>query len=313
MGDLPQVTPLGALWSYNNAGFYLAGRVIEAVCYKPFETVVREMVLEPLRMQRSYFNPADVITYRTASGHDAVYDDKVTVPPVSRPWALARSGNPAGGLISTTCDLLKYARFQLSEGPALLTPQSMILMHTPRVKSSGDEWVGLTWFVREVGGARVLRHGGATNGFTATFEFVPSKRFAIIVLTNSDRGPELYHPLVSKALAEFLGLEEKEKEPMQIGEAELAKYAGLYTAASTDLTLYPKDGGLWVKSNPKGGFPTKDSPPSPPPPEFRIGFISKDRVVGLDIPMKGNHGEFLRSESGEIVWFRLSGRIHKRQ
>ena len=29
LASLAQVTPLGEIWSYNNAGFYIAGRVIE--------------------------------------------------------------------------------------------------------------------------------------------------------------------------------------------------------------------------------------------------------------------------------------------
>src|SRR2546421_6376235 len=31
----PQLTPLGKWWSYNNAGFYVAGRIIEVVTKKP--------------------------------------------------------------------------------------------------------------------------------------------------------------------------------------------------------------------------------------------------------------------------------------
>src|SRR5512134_244980 len=38
--QLPQLTPLGQVWSYNNAGFYLAGRVIEVIAGEPYERVV---------------------------------------------------------------------------------------------------------------------------------------------------------------------------------------------------------------------------------------------------------------------------------
>jgi len=37
MSTLPQLTPVGEVWAYNNAGFYLAGRVIEVVAGKPYE------------------------------------------------------------------------------------------------------------------------------------------------------------------------------------------------------------------------------------------------------------------------------------
>ena len=41
---LPQLTPLGKVWSYNNAGFYLAGRVIEVVTGEPYERVVQSLL-----------------------------------------------------------------------------------------------------------------------------------------------------------------------------------------------------------------------------------------------------------------------------
>jgi len=87
MAELPQFTPLGAFASYNNAGFYLAGRVIEAVTGQTYEAAVREMILEPLGMAESFFFAADCISRRVAVGH-TVTDTGTTV---ARPWALARA------------------------------------------------------------------------------------------------------------------------------------------------------------------------------------------------------------------------------
>jgi CubicO group peptidase (beta-lactamase class C family) len=50
----PQITPLGKIWSYNNAGFYIAGRVIEVVAEKPFEAGLRQLVLDPLGRRRRH-------------------------------------------------------------------------------------------------------------------------------------------------------------------------------------------------------------------------------------------------------------------
>ena len=41
MAALPQAMPLGKAYSYNNAGFYVAGRVIEVVTGKSYEANVR--------------------------------------------------------------------------------------------------------------------------------------------------------------------------------------------------------------------------------------------------------------------------------
>src|SRR3954451_21833951 len=70
MEGLPQLTPLGEVWHYNNAGFYLAGRVIESVLGRPYEMAAKELVLGPLGMKMSFFFANDVITYRVAIGHN---------------------------------------------------------------------------------------------------------------------------------------------------------------------------------------------------------------------------------------------------
>jgi CubicO group peptidase (beta-lactamase class C family) len=62
--DLPQLTPLGEIWSYNNAAFNVAGRLVEVASGKPYETALKELVLEPLGLQNSYFFADDVITHR---------------------------------------------------------------------------------------------------------------------------------------------------------------------------------------------------------------------------------------------------------
>src|SRR5262245_5789600 len=88
--ELPQVTPLGAIWSYNNAGFYLAGRVIEVAAGKSYEAAVQELVLGPLGMTNSFFFAADAITRRVAVGHESTYEAGTGSPKGLRRWARGR-------------------------------------------------------------------------------------------------------------------------------------------------------------------------------------------------------------------------------
>src|SRR5262245_43778504 len=118
MADIRQIAPLGQGWSYNNAAFYLAGRLLEAVTGKPYEAAIPELVLGPLGMDMSYFFAADAITDRVAVGHLNTFDAGANTPKVARPWALARVANPMGGIISTVKDQLRYARFHIGDGTA---------------------------------------------------------------------------------------------------------------------------------------------------------------------------------------------------
>jgi CubicO group peptidase (beta-lactamase class C family) len=317
MAELPQEAPLGEIWSYNNAGFYLAGRILELATGQTYETAVKRLVLDPLGMDNSYFFPADLMTRRYAVGHEAVYPGEQRQPKILTPWALARTSNPVGGLASSVNDLLRYARFQLGDGQTetgerLLSPGLMQQMHTPTIPAANGEAMGVAWFIREVNGVRLVRHGGATNGQMATLTLAMQPQFAFIALTNSDRGSELYQPLTRRVLAQFLGLEERDPEPLAALEAQLAEYVGVYQAAANEMRISLEEGGLVLRDIPKGGFPDIDSPPPPPPPPVRLALCGPDQVIVLDEPGRGNQGEFLREKQGKLVWFRFGGRVHRR-
>ena len=55
VANLPQETPLGEIYSYNNAGFYLAGRLVEVLSGMTYEMAVHKLVLGPLGMKTSFF------------------------------------------------------------------------------------------------------------------------------------------------------------------------------------------------------------------------------------------------------------------
>src|SRR5579862_9399665 len=50
MRDIPQLAPPGRVWSYNNAGFSVAGRVIEVVTGRSYQDAVRTLVFQPAQL-----------------------------------------------------------------------------------------------------------------------------------------------------------------------------------------------------------------------------------------------------------------------
>lgn len=317
LASLPQMTPLGDVWSYNNAGFYLAGRVLEVVTGQPYETVAKELVLDPLGMTMSFFFAEDVITYRVAVGHTVPFEDGNHTPQVEREWALARTGNPVGGIISTARDQLRYARFHMGDGTApdgtrLLKQETMATMQTPVVQAANGDQFGITWFIREVGETKIVRHGGATKSQLSAFLLVPERNFALTVLTNGNKGGFLGNEITKWALEHYLNIEEPEPEPLERSEEELRPYVGNYRAALSDLELRIENGVLVLQITPKGGFPKPSSPPSPAQPPMRIALRDEDRMVIVDEPSKGTQAEVLRDPEGNIAWIRLGGRVHRR-
>jgi CubicO group peptidase (beta-lactamase class C family) len=313
MAELPQLVPPGEVWAYNNAGFGLAGRVIEVVTGKSYEQAAREMILEPLEMNHSFFEPAEVISRRFVVGH-RVYD--TGEPTVLRPWSLSRASNPVGGLCSTVRDQLRYARFHLGSGTTsgnhqLLTSDSMAAMQTPHFRANLDRQIGLSWILKDLDGTRIVLHGGATSGQLSAFLMVPDHHFAITVLTNAEEGGLLHDEITNWALEHYLGLKEPDSGAFEISPEDVESILGSYDAQMTTLKIYLEDGQLMVQATPKGGFPDKDSPAPPQPPPSRLAFITPDRVMALDPPMTNSRAEFLRDEDGRIVWLRTS-RLLKR-
>jgi CubicO group peptidase (beta-lactamase class C family) len=315
MGEASQLTPLGELWSYNNAGFNLAGRVIEAVTGKPYETVVKELLFDPLEMKNSFFFAHEVIAYRVAIGHR----QEENGPEVMRTWALPRSNNPAGGVCTSVKDQLKYARFHINgtgkapDGTQVLTPESLALMQTPVTAAGGDEQMALAWFIANIGPVRVVNHGGSTFVQISAFVMAPDHDFAIVVTTNLDQGELVNDAVTNWAFEHFLGATKVEPEHISLPADELAAYSGTYDAGLTGMDIETAEGGdsivgtLVYHTN---GFFEKDPPPVP---GIKFAFYAPDKVIALEEPFKGVRGDFVRNKEGKVSWFRFGGRLAARQ
>jgi CubicO group peptidase (beta-lactamase class C family) len=62
MRELPLFAPPGTVWSYNNAGFALAGRVVEVVTGRSIQDALRTLVFEPIGLTRAFTRIEDLVT-----------------------------------------------------------------------------------------------------------------------------------------------------------------------------------------------------------------------------------------------------------
>ncbi len=315
MAGLEQLAPVGTVWSYNNAAFCVAGRVIEMVTSGSYEAALRELALDPLGLESCYFDPADVMTHRFAVGHEVTGE----VTGIARPWALPRGVYPAGGITCHVQDLLRYARFHLGDGVAadgtqLLSPESISQMHSPQVTIWGEkEKLGLAWRIEEVEGTCLHSHGGGTNGQVSLLLLAPEHNFAIAVVTNSEHGGRLTSDVSDWALKQYLDVERSDPVPIASSEEDLMPYVGRYARSFSEIELGMLAGRLIGQMTPKGGFPTEESPVPPPPPPTALALCEEDRLLVLDGPHKGSKMDIIRHRDGRIGWLRAGGRIHVRE
>ena len=323
MAKIDQVTPLGSTVSYNNAALSLAGRVIEVVTGKTYEQAVREHVFEPLGMTHSFFFPNEIMTRRFATGHEQHPDGRITV---SRPWAMARSGSPAGGISSNSKDLITWARFHLGDGTARdgsrVLPEALLKkMQEPTFEMKGSalgDYVGISWLLRDVEGVRFVGHGGDTIGQHSQFVMVPERDFAISVMTNcGPNGSTFMEELVKWALEAYIGVVERDPEPIDADDATLAQYTGRYETAAVWAEITAEKSRLIVNVEIKPetlkqlydeGTEVPEQPPIP------LGLLegTGDRYVVSDGPGKGMRGYFVRNAAGEIEAVHVGGRLATR-
>ena len=311
---LPQISPLGQLWSYNNAAFYVAGRLIEVLTGKPFARVAQEELLTPLGMKDTGYRLTDLLTAKVAMGFSAVYDDGDTPNPGR--WYGVGAVDPVGGLSSTARDVLRWARFTIDgrddAGNEILSQESRALLRELRVPAGLGEYVGLTWSTRDAGAAqiRLMSHGGSMRFQTSRLVIAPERGFALVVLTNSERGEEMIDNVDKSALRVYLDIEEPEPQTVPAGREALAPFVGRYSAALADYTLDLEDDTLWLRARRNRAAPGEDI--SPPIPPSRLALTTDpDVLLALDPPFENARAEFLR-ESGEITWLRFGSRVHRR-
>jgi CubicO group peptidase (beta-lactamase class C family) len=253
MADLPQLTPLGSILSYNNAAFSLAGRVVETLTGKIYEDALKELVLKPLGLKHSFLLPADVMTHSFAVGHTTIGERTV----VLRPWQMTRACGPAGGITASTIDQLRYARFHLGDGTSedgarILRPESIAMMQTPGSAGWLDIKMGLAWRTRDISGLRRIFHGGETHGQLSAFTMTPARKFGLALATNSTNGGLFILDVTKGLVAKFLGNDEPEPAEIPMIPSQLAEYSGRYTRASSDIEIKTEAGKLIMQLHPKG-------------------------------------------------------------
>ena len=313
--DLMQVAPPDKAWSYNNAGFSIAGRVIEQVSGTPINRAVRDLVFQPLGLEHAGTTAGDFIVQRFAAGH-ATREGKTTL---QRPFSGSTSVT-AGGVGLCMTDLLAYARFHMGDGTAangerVLKRESLDQMRAAQLRKQGtDDEIGLAWHIRTVGAIRTLGHGGTLGGHILLLEIVPERNFAIAILTNASTGWRLVQDVEREALKSYLGATYAPQQAIAhrglvetlpwaqplAQQPDPAPYLGTYARPNTSYVVRVDGGKLSVQDRPNAGGN---------PREFPVAFYGPDRLIVTDGPDRGQSMEFVRDDGGLVKWIRVVGRV----
>jgi CubicO group peptidase (beta-lactamase class C family) len=320
MPDLMQLAPPGAAWSYNNAGFSVAGRVIESVTGTSINRAMRDLVFTPLGLTHAGTTAGEFISQRFALGHNVRGDGP---PMLQRPFVPSTSVT-AGGVGVCMTDLLTYAQFHLGDGMApggqrVLTRASLDQMKAAQLrKQSMDDDIGIAWHLRTVGGIRTAAHGGTLAGHILLLELVPERNFAIAILTNASVGWRLIQDVERAALKSYVGVSYAMNQAIShrglvetlpavepLGaQPDPAPYVGRYIRPMNAVVVRAENHRLLAQVQPNTGAAQAEMP---------LAFYGADRAVVLEGSDKGQSVEFIRAADGAVNWIRVTGRIAVRR
>jgi CubicO group peptidase (beta-lactamase class C family) len=158
-------------FSYGNFGFGVAGLVLEEIYGAGFTSLINNYLKNDLGLNNT----------RVGDGRGDL----------SNYWRI-NDGNPlipAGALVSTITDMMKFAQMQIDESPSYVN-----LSHT--IMAQGDpQWylpnpelglrvdaLGLGWFIDTVD--NIIWHSGETTGFSSYLGIDKANQIAVVVLSN---------------------------------------------------------------------------------------------------------------------------------
>ena len=325
MRNLPQLTPVGQVFFYNNAALNCAGRVVETLTGLTYETAVEQLVLQPLGMSRSLCAATPDGLDNLAMPHTAGSDGKAVVNPAV--FYVPRDDNPSGGQwLSSVRDLLTFAAFHLGDGRAADGSRVMSLAALRGMWSTPGPGgtlsveligMGVSWQLRPTTeGVVVLEHGGDLPGYRQDLMLVPAQQFAIVLLTNGDGGSQLRSELLVKdwVLRHFAGLSNLPAPPRSLSASELAQYEGYYTAEIITFDNQVHFNALQLTGRTDGTlqlvFAGSEGTPAF---EQVLTFYADDYVIDESrrTAFRGFRANFLRDESGAVAWLRYSGRLYR--
>ncbi|WP_037605916.1 serine hydrolase domain-containing protein [Streptacidiphilus rugosus] len=321
MAELPLIAEPGARASYSQAGFNLAGRVVERVTGQTYEAAIASLLLEPLGMDESFFAPADVLTRRFAVGHNPDEAGELTV---GRLWRGVRGNNPGGGLVSCVADQLRWARFQLGDGRTasgapLLPTEALHRMREATVALRGStlgDAIGLGWFLREVDGVRTVGHGGSANGQFAELLTVPERDFAVVTMANAGPNGLLFNQAVVRwALENHLGVVDRDPEPLPYDASRAGEAVGTYAIDAMLLTIATDGASLTMDVGIRPEI--RAAADTELPADYlgaALGLLpgDGDDYLVTSGGLQGQRGFFTRDASGAITGVDLAGRLFTR-
>jgi D-alanyl-D-alanine carboxypeptidase len=192
----PLVSEVGSSWDYNNGDYIVLGKVIESVTGKPYSSLLKERILDPLDMNDTGMILGSKETEGLARGYywDDTDDSLKPNPPTK-----VQNYFAAGAMYSNARDLLMFVD-AFFEGKLVSERSRSLLLRTyPETPGYGyGVWVRYPEYNRTV--PKVVQRYGRLWGINTLVSHFIEDDITVVVLSNVDMHPGVIQDLVGESL-----------------------------------------------------------------------------------------------------------------
>lgn len=216
----------GEQFKYSNAGYILLGKIIEVVAKKSYGEFIKEHIFDKVGMSSSSYGNKKQHIKTSVSGYNVERNKFIKVADMN--LSLAYS---AGGILSTTNDLLKWQNTLLSN--TLLKASTIKKAMNPNILNNGKKIpYGYGFRFSRLGRSPVIAHTGSTKGFTSLSIFLPKEKVYITALSNCNC--KNINNVAKAVASQFVIIPKKSKKnisqrkSIKVALKRLKEYAGSY-------------------------------------------------------------------------------------
>lgn len=176
----------GKVYEYSNAGFAILGHIAERVTGKPYETLVKELIFEPLGLKHS-FTGSDTLPKDHPVGH-VPGPDGLRAVNFGGPIEILAA--PAGGGIwMSTADLCRFGQEHLkglNGKDGILKADTVKRLHTGEKEPEGDLVYACGWGIESFPGVETFHgHNGSNGTMRAQLCVFPKAGLVVTCIVNS--------------------------------------------------------------------------------------------------------------------------------
>jgi len=195
----------GEQFRYSNMAFEILGDVVAKVSGESFDDYVLRHILAPLKMMDSTLLLKRADPPLLAWGHEL----RGGTPQPSAVYPYNRVHTPSSNLHSNALDMARWAIANMNrgelEGARILQASTYDQMWKPAALFHGKASpTGISWFLGEYQGHKLVEHGGGDTGFRTGMTMLPERKIAVVWMTNGDwlrNAPTVSHTALDVALS----------------------------------------------------------------------------------------------------------------